>query len=541
MAEYQAESTAPQPGAPTAQSRYRSLEQLREPFLLRARDAAKVTIPALMPPAGSNGSTILPQPFQSMGAKGVLNLAAKLMLALFPPGAAFFRFQLEPKLKQQLKQQSKDGQDLLAEAEAALSTNEQLLLERFEQAGGRVSLASNFEQMLVAGNGLIYIQPDGGILAYRLDRYVVKRDGEKNPLEIILKECFSRASLEPMVRAIVEQHGAQSPQARTNNAYQDEIEVFTRIQRRKGIWYEFQEVCGIEIPDTRSTYPLDASPWLPVAINLIPGEDYGRGFVEAYMGDLLSLESLRQSIVEFGAQAAKIVWLVNPSGSTDAEEFAKAPSGKVMEGKDDDVKAKAMEKFADFKVVESVAASIERSLGECFLLGSAARRDAERVTAEEIRLIAGELEQSLGSIYSVMTTDLQLPMVKRYSIMMQRKGELSVLPKDLVKPKIVTGLAALGRNADAQKLDALVAGLQQNFGPEATAEYINVGGYAKRKATAYGIDVEGVVRSEDEVNARREQQQKMDLATKLGPNMIDAQSNQRLQAQAQAAPAQASQ
>lgn len=536
----QKEPSAP-PEVMTAQARYKALEQVRMPYLTRAREVARLTIPSLMPPEGANGSTILPTPYQSLGSRGVINLAAKLMLALFPPGAAFFKLEMEPKIKAKLKAQSTDGEDLLGDAEAALGLNEQLILTRFEQANARVGLADNFRQLINSGNGLLYIQPDGGILAYRMDRYVVKRDGEKNPLEIILKECFSRASLEPRVRAIVESHGAQTPQANNSNAYTDEVEVFTRVQRRGSLWYEFQEVYGIEIPGTRSSYPMDASPWLPTAINLIPGEDYGRGIGEEYIGDLYSFESLRQSIVEFGAQASKIVWLINPSGSTDAEQFAKCASGTVMEGKDDDVKAKAMEKFADFQIVSKTAESIQTSLGECFMLGSSARRDAERVTAEEIRLIAGELEQSLGGIYSVMTVDIQLPLVRRYMVIMQRAGELSALPKDLVRPKIVTGLAALGRNADLQKLQMLGTSLLQLFGPEAISEYLSAGGYAKRIGTALGMDLEGIVRSEEEVKANREQQQRQAMVEKLGPNMINAESQQQLATQEQAAPQPAAQ
>jgi len=139
MAEYQAESTAP-PDVMNAQARYKALEQNRMSYLTRAREAARVTLPRLMPPEGSNGSTILPQPFQSVGAKGVLNLATKLMLALFPPGAAFFRLSLEPKIKAKLKAASTSENDVLGDAEQALGTNEQLILDRFEQGGGRASL-----------------------------------------------------------------------------------------------------------------------------------------------------------------------------------------------------------------------------------------------------------------------------------------------------------------------------------------------------------------------------------------------------------------
>jgi Bacteriophage head to tail connecting protein. len=515
----------------TVKGRYTALEQNRMPYLTRAREAARLTIPALMPPEGSNGSTILPAPFQSTGSRGLTNLSAKLMLALFPPGSAFFKLSLDEKTKQEL-QAASQGTDIVGETERALSATERRILDAFEQNGARVALNDGMEQLLASGNDLLYINPQGSALSYRLDRYVVKRDAETNVLEIILKECFSRASLPENVRAIVEAHKELHPDQYKSSSYQDSIEVYTRIWRKGRVWYEAQEVCGIEIPDSRSTFPLDASPWLPLALNLIPGEDYGRGFVEQNLGDLYSLEGLRQSIVEFAAQAAKIVWLINPGGVTDPDELAKAPSGKVMEGRKADVEALMLEKFADFQVAAATADKIEQALGEAFLLGSAARRDAERVTAEEIRLIAGELEQSLGGIYSVLTQTLQLPLVKRYMVILQRTHALPPLPKDIIKPQIVTGLAALGRNADMQKLDAFAAGLSELFGPEAVAERLSFNGYATRKAAALGIDTDGLLRSEQEVQAERAQKMRAELANTAAPALVKAQSDQTLAAQA---------
>lgn len=514
----------------TVKGRYTALEQCRMPYLTRAREAARLTIPALMPPEGANGSTLLPTPFQSTGARGLLNLVSKLMLALFPPGSAFFRLKLDEKTKQEL-QAASQGNDVVGETEKALSATERRVLDAFEQSGARVSLNDGLEQLLSAGNSLLYITPEGNVLAYRLDRYVVKRDGEMTPIEIILKECFSRASLPENVRTIVEAHKQAYPE-QYKGSYEDSVDVFTRVWRKGRVWYEAQEVCGAEIPDSRSTYPLDASPWLPLALNLVPGEDYGRGFIEQYIGDLYTLEASRQSIIEFSAQAAKVVWLVNPGGVTDADELAKAPSGKVMEGRKADVEVLQMEKFADFQVAHNTAKEIEQSLGECFLLGSAARRDAERVTAEEIRLIAGELEQSLGGIYSVLTQSLQLPLVKRYMLILQRTKALPPLPKDIIKPQIVTGLAALGRNADMQKLDAFAAGLSELFGPEAVQEWISVPGYATRKAAALGIDTEGLFNSQEQVQAERDRKARQAMVEKMGPAAIKANSDQQLAAQA---------
>ena len=67
----------------------------REVFIERARESAELTIPHLFPPKGSNESTNFPTPYQSVGSRGVMNLSSKLMLALFPPQAPFFRLGID--------------------------------------------------------------------------------------------------------------------------------------------------------------------------------------------------------------------------------------------------------------------------------------------------------------------------------------------------------------------------------------------------------------------------------------------------------------
>ena len=52
---------------------------------------------------GSNSATNYPTPYQSVGSRGVMNLASKLMLALFPPQAPFFRLDVDDLVYKQYK------------------------------------------------------------------------------------------------------------------------------------------------------------------------------------------------------------------------------------------------------------------------------------------------------------------------------------------------------------------------------------------------------------------------------------------------------
>jgi hypothetical protein len=95
-----------------------------------------------------------------------------------------------------------------------------------------------------------------------------------------------------------------------------------------------------------------------------------------------------------------------------------------------------------------------------------------------------------------------------------------------VNPVIITGVEALGRGHDLQKLDLFLAGAAQVVGPEAVAQFVNVGEYFKRRATSLGIKTVGLVKSDEQMAQEAQQAQIMQMTEKLGPSGIKAMSDQ---------------
>jgi len=265
-----------------------------------------------------------------------------------------------------------------------------------------------------------------------------------------------------------------------------------------------QEIEGVVVPGSNGTYPLDASPWIPLRMVAIDGESYGRGYVEEIYGDLNTLDALTQAITEAAAAGAVVKFLVNPNGVTDIDDVTDTENGGFCEGKADDITVLQVGKFADLRVANETITQIEARLSQAFLLHSSVQRNAERVTAEEIRFMASELEDALGGIYSVLAQELQLPMVKHRIVRLTKMKKLPPLPQG-VKPAIITGLEALGRSQELQRLRMFIADAGQTFGPEAVVEYVSVGDYLTRSAAALNIPTEGLVRPEEEVQARQKQ------------------------------------
>ena len=150
-----------------------------------------------------------------------------------------------------------------------------------------------------------------------------------------------------------------------------------------------------------------------------------------------------------------------------------------------------------------MAQTIERRLLEAFLVMNV--RNAERVTAEEVRLTQLELEQQLGGIFSLLTTSFLIPYLDRTLLVLQRTNELPKLPKDIVRPAIVAGVNALGRGQDREALTMFMQTVAGTIGPEMMMKFINPLEAIKRLAAAQGIDVLNLVKTEEQVGEDKEQ------------------------------------
>jgi hypothetical protein len=345
-----------------------------------------------------------------------------------------------------------------------------------------------------------------------LDRYIVKRDPMGNAQCIIMKESIAPAVLPENVRAYVESDMGD---------YEDSVDLFTKQEVLPNGRVEVtQEVRGRTIEETRQVFKKDRSPFIALRMTRVDGEDYGRGYVEQYYGDLQSLEGLTRSIVEGSAASAKILFLVNPNGTTRARTLAESPNGAIREGSAADVSVLQTQKAADFQVALSAMQQIQDRLSYAFLLTESTIRNAERVTAEEVRLVTQSIERQLGGIYSVLSQEFQLPLVNRVMDRMEKKGDMPKIPRDKITPAIVTGIEALGRGNDLNRLDVYLTGIAQVLGPEAISKYVNIREYMNRRASALGINTENLVRSEDEIAAADQQAQQQAMMQQMGPSAM---------------------
>ena len=481
-----------------ARELYSKLSSGRSQFLDVAVEASELTLPYLITrDVTYKGTKSLLQPYQSVGAKAVVTLAAKLMLALVPPQTAFFKLQVrDDKLGEELDPKMKSELDL------SFSKIERSIMDYIAASNDRVVIHQALKHLIVSGNALIFMGKDG-LKHYPLNRYVVNRDGNGNVIEIVTKEIISRKVLGLELPAPPEA-GPNAP-----DSYEDDAEVYTcvKMDESSGRWTWHQEVDDVVLPGSRSTAPKNTSPWLVLRFNTVDGEDYGRGRVEEFIGDLRSLDGLSQALVEGASVASKVIFLVSPSSTTKPQTLSKAGNGAIIQGRPEDVGVVQVGKTADFATASQMTQQIEKRILEAFLVMNV--RQAERVTAEEVRLTQLELEQSLGGLYSLLTVEFLIPYLNRILLVLQRSRQIPTLPKDLVRPKIVAGINSLGRGQDAEALTRFIGTIAQTLGPEALMKYVDATEAIKRLAAAQGIDVLNLIKSPETMEAEMQQQQQM--------------------------------
>ena len=512
----------------SAKQRYDRLSSDRSQFLNTARRAAELTLPYLIreDEAYTKGAKNLITPWQSVGAKGVVTLASKLMLALLPPQTSFFKLQVNDiNLGEEL------GPEIRSELDLSFAKIERTVMESIAASGDRVVVHQALKHLVVAGNALIFMGKEG-LKLYPLNRYAVDRDGNGNVIEIVTKETISKKLLK---KFYPEYKQPTTNSTSDDSSYRDdECDIYTHVIRDNNRWVWHQEVDGNVLPKSMSKAPLDANPWLVLRFNHVDGEVYGRGRVEEFLGDLKSLDALSQAVIEGSAAAAKVVFTVSPSSTTKPQTLAKAGNGAIIQGRPDDIGVVQVGKTADFQTAYQMVGTLSQRLSEAFLVLNV--RDSERTTAEEVRMTQLELEQQLGGLFSLLTVEFLVPYLNRKLNVAQKTGEIPRLPKGgIVSPTIVAGINALGRGQDRESLGQFLMTIAQTMGPEALQTYINPEEVVKRLAASSGIDVLNLVKSMQEVQQEQQMaaQQQQDLALAQQTGQLASVDQKREQAMMQ--------
>lgn len=500
----------------TVAQQYDSLKSKREPFLERARRYARLTLPALLPEdstTGDKGDSHNQNGWQSLGSQCTNHLANKLVMIWFPPQRSFFRMTFTDEAKAALFEAGVSDTQLLQ----LMSRAEDKARMLHEQIQGRIAWTQAAKHLIVSGNAMLYLPEDSNLVCYPMDRYVIKRARSGVILQIIIEEDKIVSEFPPAVQAII-----KSKQFNTKPT--DSVKMYTNIRLHEEKYEITQEVVGILVNEPQLVAP-DKLPFIPLVWERLYGEDYGRGHVENNAGDLFVYQFLSKAIAKGCALMSEVKFLVRRGSATSPQQHASADTGDYLWGEKDDINVVQLNKYADYNTVSSVLETYSKRLGQAFLLMSANRRDAERVTTYELRLDAQELETSLGGTYSQIAVSGQLP----YANLLLRKSKFTLPATDAV-PVIITGIEALGKAGEIDKLMQFseIMAIPNGWSPAAQSrlkwsEYMLVAASNLNMETPWLMSEEEYAAMVAQQKEEAQNQQMMEMAGKAAPQLMKGQ------------------
>lgn len=492
--------------------RYTQLANLRDPYLRRTEEYAKWTLPYLYSGTTQdsnqdNGSSEQETSWQSIGARAVNHLANKYMMALFPASRPFFRLDVPAKTMAEIMEATGETKTMLEftfgnmEREAAI--------KQFERNRSRPALLEALKHLCISGNALVYIPKEGNLQCYNLADYVVLRDPSGDVIEIITRDKKDISTLPPELQDLLRKETGKEEKGDAPEL--DYCNLYTRIRWKQGRYYVHQALEQYAV-EGESWVKKEMLRWVPLRWNSLRNEHYGRGLVEDSRGNFHAAHMINLALAEGVVAASDLKFLVDPNSGVDIDELTKSPTGTFHYGEKDSVHMIETTNSQVWQFLISRLEHYEREIGMTFLLNSAATRDAERVTAQEIRVQAHELETSHGGVYSTLATDLQAPIA---TFNLEQVGA-NVLAGKNIEPIIITGLEALGRAADLENLQlwlqdlVLLKDLPESFLAEFEPK-----SYLQFSAAARGVEYTKFLKTPEQKNADASALQQQQLTSEM--------------------------
>lgn len=497
------------PQANKGGARFLELDGLRQDYLMQIRECSALTKPKVFPPEGYIPNSPVAVSWQSHGERMVSNMISQLLLILFPPNIPFFHLDISDlDLKQMASSMPMDGEggaksqyDYFKETFLVLENNSAV---KFESLGYREQLRKVMAQLVVGGSSCFVNLPSGGIKVYPIDDWVCRRDNEGSLIEVVTRDVIARET-------------SKAPDFLGVPDDKTEATIYTHSKREGDIWvtttYNHEGSMIRSATFTLKNFIYSCPTW-----ELYAKDDYGTGLVLENIADIRTLETGTQLLTESTQSMAKLLFMVSPNGMTKARDLSEAPNGGCISGEAEDVGVLSANKTYDFQGFSQLLQSIRQDLDASFMMASVIRRDAERVTAEEIRRMSTEFEKAKGGIYSGLSTGIQSPIARSLLSVVLKSTSLigDGLKLDQLVPVISAGLHGLGRSLELENFLAFMGDIKA-LGADTL---INMEAMVTRLAALRNIVTKGLVKSTGQVQQEAQDAQAQNLVDKVAPQVV---------------------
>jgi len=479
-------------------------------LLERSEQYARWTVPSVFPT--DENKTDSPQESEkgnvAIGARLVNHLSHRIVDTMFPNDKAFFAVALTPEAKRKFEADAEEEERTALNA--GLIEAENAAMRNLNLTAYRPIAVSAVSLQIVTGNALIYRMPNNDRVVYSVRDYCVNREVGGRLREVILRDNKLFGSLSEELQEAVRTAPRNSHKAFKNDT---PVELFTYYWWESGKWFMRQAVDEVEIEEAQTSYKEADFPCLVLAWNLGRGDHYGRGLVEDYSVSFHNIDVMTEALIDLIGVAADIKFLVNVTSTFDVEAWNNAERGEYVPGKEGDITVPQYKFAVEVQFIGEAIAKLERELAQAFLLSSAGVRDAERVTAEEIRFFAREIESAFGGLYSRLALDWQRKEAEYQLSQINFNSYLSE-GEQTFETIVTTGLESLSREGKLDALRLAIGDLQMlEAVPEDIRGAINPLKFAAHIFRNRGVEAEDFLYTEkeyqDNQKAMQEQQETM--------------------------------
>lgn len=476
----------------------------------RCETYAKWTLDAICPEEGAERTEYVSS-YVLIGPRLVNTLSNKIVESMFPHSRAFFAVGLGAEVEAKLLQEA--GEEALADAMEDIRKESRSIEKRgmamLDVVAYRPVAVQAAQHIIITGNACIRRMPDDARVVYGIKDFAVRRKINGDPAEAILRDNVRVSELPAEVRGEVRAKAA----VKNQNTTVDDMEctLYTKfIEKTTGgtvVWEEYQEVDGVPVNGGRKIkqYSEIDMPLIFPIWSLSRGEHYARGLVEEHAKVFHNLDRTTESLFDIFEIVADIKFLVRPDSIIDIVSLNEGRRGSYHQGNKDDVSVPELDKRSDLQIMLQTSERMERELAAAFLLTAAGIRDAERVTAYEVREIALELETAYGGLYSKLAMAWQ----RREAEWVVSKLNVSKIGKDKIfKVTITTGMESLSKEGELQNFREALSDLQLFEGvPEDMRSGINPLKVAKFLFGQRNVKFEEFMYTADEQKQMQEAQQ----------------------------------
>ncbi len=427
----------------------------------RCETYAKWTIEGICPEDGTETTEHISS-FVLVGPRLVNTLANKVVESMFPHSRAFFALTLSADAEMEILKQA--GDEALANAMEDLRRESRAVekqgMAKLDVVRYRPTAVEAAQHLIITGNCCIRrLDDDKSRVVYGVKDFGVRRRLNGDPYEVILRDSMMMSEVPEELQEEVRTKVTPNK----NDTTTDDMDciLYTKFfwnSKRKS-WEETQEIEGVAVNEgkpvnyfSEKDFPLILPVW-----SISRGHHYGRGLVEEYAKTFHSLDRTTESLFDIFELVADIKFLVRPDSILDVVELNNSERGSYHQGNEGDITTPQVQKLNDLQVMLSSAERMERELAAAFLMTSGGIRDAERVTAYEVREIALELETAFGGLYSKLALAWQR---REAEWVVSKIGLPKVEGEPLFTVMITTGMESLSKEGELQNFREAMADLQ---------------------------------------------------------------------------------